>query len=50
VFTTNTRPVIDYYRDRDRLVIVDAVGPPDVVSERILAALAPRRAGAEDSR
>jgi adenylate kinase len=50
VFTTHTRPVLDYYRDRGRLVIVDAVGPPDVVGERILAALAPRRAGAEDSR
>jgi adenylate kinase len=40
VFTTHTRPLLDYYRDRGRLLVVDAVGPPDVVGERVLAALA----------
>ena len=45
VFASQTRPVIDHYRDRGRLVVVDAVGPPEVVGERILngvAALAGR--------
>ena len=59
VFRTRTRPLLDYYRDRGRLVVVDAVGPPEVVGERILAALAhrvrtgiparPARCGNEDS-
>jgi adenylate kinase len=40
VFRTQTRPVLDYYRDRGRLVVVDAVGPVEVVTERILAGLA----------
>ena len=45
VFASQTRPVIDHYRDRGCLVVVDAVGPPEVVGERILngvAALAGR--------
>jgi adenylate kinase len=42
VFTAQTRPLLDHYRRRGRLVVVDAVGPPDVVSERILGALARR--------
>ena len=45
VFAARTRPLLDHYRRRGRLVVVDAVGPPDVVGERILAALA-RRVGA----
>ena len=59
VFRTRTRPLLDYYRDRGRLVVVDAVGPPEAVGERILAALAhrvragiparPARCGNEDS-
>jgi hypothetical protein len=32
--------LLDYYRERGRLLVVDAVGPPDVVGERVLAALA----------
>jgi adenylate kinase len=40
VFTTHTRPLLDSYRDRGRLQVIDAVGPPDVVGERILAAIA----------
>jgi adenylate kinase len=40
VFASQTRPVIDHYRDRGRLVVVDAVGPPEVVGERILNGVA----------
>jgi adenylate kinase len=39
VFKTQTRPLLAYYRDRGRLVAIDAVGPVEVVTERILAAL-----------
>jgi adenylate kinase len=42
VFAARTRPLLDHYRERGRLVVVDAVGPPEVVGERILAALARR--------
>lgn len=42
VFVARTRPLLDHYRERGRLVVVDAVGPPEVVGERILAALARR--------
>jgi adenylate kinase len=40
VFTTQTRPLLAYYRDRGRLLVIDAVGPVEVVTERILAGLA----------
>jgi adenylate kinase len=40
VFATQTRPVIDHYRERGRLVVVDAVGPPEVIGERILNGVA----------
>jgi len=40
VFASQTRPVIDYYRDRGRLVVVDAVGPPEAISGRILNGVA----------
>ena len=45
VFAAQTRPVIDHYRARGRLVVVDAVGPPEAIGRRILngvAALAGR--------
>jgi adenylate kinase len=40
VFMTHVGPLLQYYRDRGLLVVVDAVGPVEVVSGRILAALA----------
>jgi adenylate kinase len=40
VFATQTRPVIDHYWERGRLVVVDAVGPPEVIGERILDGVA----------
>lgn len=40
VFTTHLRPLLRYYRSRGLLVVVDAVGPVEVVTGRILAALA----------
>jgi adenylate kinase len=38
-----TDPVVDYYRDRGRLVTVDAAQPPEAVTVAILAALAGRQ-------
>ena len=40
VWTSQTRPVLAYYRDRGRLVVVDAVGPPEVIAERLLSRVA----------
>ena len=39
VFAIKTRPLIDYYAHRGLLVKVDAIGPIEVVTKRILAAL-----------
>jgi adenylate kinase len=39
VFAIKTRPLIDYYAHRGLLVTVDAIGPIEVVTKRILAAL-----------
>ena len=39
-FHAETRPVVDYYRDRGLLVTVDASQPPDAVTTAILTALA----------
>jgi adenylate kinase family enzyme len=38
-FHAETDPVVDHYRDRGRLVTVDATQPPDTVTAEILAAL-----------
>jgi adenylate kinase len=39
VFASKTRPLIDYYAHRGLLVTVDAIGPIEVVTKRILASL-----------
>jgi adenylate kinase len=39
VFAVKTRPLIDYYAHRGLLLNVDAIGPIEVVTKRILAAL-----------
>ena len=39
VFAQKTRPLIDYYAHRGLLLTVDAIGPIEVVTKRILAAL-----------
>ena len=39
VFAIKTRPLIDYYAHRGLLVPVDAIGPIEVVTKRILAAI-----------
>jgi len=39
VFAIKTRPLIDYYTHRGLLLSVDAIGPIEVVTKRILAAL-----------
>jgi adenylate kinase len=44
VFETSTRPLVDYYASRGILVRIDAVGPVDAVTERVLGALHTRRA------
>lgn len=40
VYRRNTEPVVDFYRKRDRLRVVDAEGGIDEVNERLQAALA----------
>jgi adenylate kinase len=39
VYRTQTEPVVDYYRERDKLLIVDAEGAIDEVYKRLLDAL-----------
>ncbi len=39
VFAIKTRPLIDYYAHRGLLINVDAIGPIEVVTKRILTAL-----------
>jgi adenylate kinase len=39
VFEAQTLPLADYYQRRDIMVRIDAVGPVDVITERILAEL-----------
>ena len=39
VFAIKTRPLIDYYAHRGLLIPVDAIGPIEIVTKRILAAL-----------
>jgi adenylate kinase len=39
VFAVKTRPLIDYYAHRGLLINLDAIGPIEVVTKRILAAL-----------
>ena len=39
VFAIKTRPLIDYYARRGLLINIDAIGPIEVVTKRILAAL-----------
>jgi adenylate kinase len=39
VYATKTRPLVDYYRHRRLLSVVDAVGQVEEVTERILGAL-----------
>ena len=46
VFATQTRPLVDYYQRRGILVRINAVGPVDAITERILAALHWHRANA----
>jgi adenylate kinase len=46
VFAIKTRPLIDYYAHRGLLVPVDAIGPIEVVTKRILAALDVNRSSA----
>jgi adenylate kinase len=39
VFAIKTRPLIDYYAHRGLLINVDAIGPIEIVTKRILTAL-----------
>lgn len=43
VYRENTEPVIDFYRKREKLAVVDANGNIDEVHERLQKALAPER-------
>jgi Adenylate kinase len=42
VFRTQTRPLLAYYQDRGRLVVIDAVGPVEMATGRILDTVCPR--------
>jgi adenylate kinase len=46
VFKASSQPLLRYYRERGRLVVVDAGAPVEAVTERILAALYERAAAA----
>ena len=39
VFHAQTVPLLDFYRDHDRLVTIDATPPPDEVAAAIIAAV-----------
>lgn len=39
VFHRETMPLLDFYRENDRLITVDATPPPDEVAEAIIAAV-----------
>ncbi|MHC1601273.1 MAG: adenylate kinase [Candidatus Nezhaarchaeales archaeon] len=39
VYTESTRPVLDYYRDKGKLLVVNGLGSIDEVNERILKKL-----------
>ncbi len=41
VYTSQTEPLIEFYRRRDQLVSMDAIGPVEDVTERAISALAP---------
>jgi adenylate kinase len=45
VFHAQTMPLLDYYREHDRLVTIDATPPPDDVAAEIIAAVDARLAG-----
>lgn len=39
LYESQTAPLIDWYRDRELLVTVDAIGSPDEVTDRVVAAI-----------
>ena len=39
VFHSETMPLLDFYRDNDRLITIDATPPPDEVAAAIIAAV-----------
>jgi adenylate kinase len=41
IYTEKTEPLLEFYRERDILVVVDGTGPVDTVFGRILEALQP---------
>ena len=41
VYARQTAPLIDFYRERDQLVAIDALGAVEDVTERAIAALTP---------
>jgi adenylate kinase len=42
LYDTETRPLVEFYRDRSVLVTIDGMGTEDEVQDRLLAAVAPR--------
>ena len=43
IYSEQTAPVVDYYRQQDKLTVVDGVGTLDDVFKRIIEAIAPVR-------
>jgi adenylate kinase len=43
LYETQTTPLLDYYRDRGLLVVVDGMGSPDEVTARLIADIDRRR-------
>ena len=43
VYESKTRPMLDYYAERETVVVVDGAQPPDAVTIRLLAALEAQR-------
>jgi adenylate kinase len=43
LYETQTTPLLDYYRERGLLVVVDGVGGPDDVTDRLIADIDRRR-------
>jgi adenylate kinase len=41
VYVAQTAPLVDYYRSSDQLVVIDALGAVEDVTERAIAALTP---------
>jgi adenylate kinase len=42
-YTRKTAPLIDWYKDRQLLEVIDGMGPPDEVGKRLISSIDARR-------